>query len=112
MVREIAGTVVLMHSFTRMSYFELASTQSTLAQSSPSGELLAFRKGVVEALIVGRSLRDWSHEGMSMIQTDSQSARAVCHLRRPRCMKGLELRVLTTQDSTQTNGHVAQDQHA
>ena len=79
-----------------------ARTQKTRALSSAEAELYGIGSGAIEGLGAAQLLREWQYKTVPLLQTDSQSALAVCKRRGPGRMKHIELKMLAVQEWLKT----------
>ena len=63
---------------------------------------MALGSGAIEGLGAAQLLREWQYETVPLLQTDSQSALAVCKRRGPGRMKHIELKMLAVQEWLKT----------
>ena len=70
--------------------------------SSAEAELYGIGSGAIEGLGASQLLREWQYETVPLLQTDSQSALAVCKRRAPGRMKHIELKMLAVQEWLKT----------
>ena len=70
--------------------------------SSAEAELYGIGSGAIEGLGAAQLLREWQYETVPLLQTDSQSALAVCRRRGPGRMKHIELKMLAVQEWLKT----------
>ena len=90
-----SGGAVLFHGCAVLTW---ARTQKTRALSSAEAELYGIGSGAIEGLGASQLLREWQYETVPLLQTDSQSALAVCKRRGPGRMKHIELKMLAVQE--------------
>ena len=94
-----SGGAVLFHGCAVLTW---ARTQKTRALSSAEAELYGIGSGAIEGLGASQLLREWQYETVPLLQTDSQSALAVCKRRGPGRMKHIELKMLAVQEWLKT----------
>ena len=94
-----SGGAVLFHGCAVLTW---ARTQKTRALSSEEAELFGIGSGVIEGLGAAQLLREWQYKTVPPLQTDSQSALAVCKRRGPGRMKHIELKMLAVQEWLKT----------
>ena len=70
-----SGGAVLFHGCAVLTW---ARTQKTRALSSAEAELYGIGSGAIEGLGAAQLLREWQYKTVPLLQTDSQSALAVC----------------------------------
>ena len=79
-----SGGAVLFHGCAVLTW---ARAQKTRALSSAEAELYGIGSGAIEGLGAAQLLREWQYKTVPLLQTDSQSALAVCKRRGPGRMK-------------------------
>ena len=89
-------------SFTDVQCSRGQRTQKTRALSSAEAELYGIGSGAIEGLGAAQLLRERQYETVPLLQTDSQSALAVCKRRGPGRMKHIELKMLAVQEWLKT----------
>lgn len=94
-----SGGAVLFHGCAVLTW---ARTQKTRALSSAEAELYGIGSGAIEGLGAAQLLQEWQYKTVPLLQTDSQSALAVCKRRGPGRMKHIELKMLTVQEWLKT----------
>ena len=94
-----SGGAVLFHGCAVLTW---TRTQKTRALSSAEAELYGIGSGAIEGLGAVQLLREWQYKTVPLLQTDSQSALAVCKRRGPGRMKHIELNMLAVQEWLKT----------
>ena len=89
-----SGGAVLFHGCAVLTW---ARTQKTRALSSAEAELYDIGSGAIEGLGAVQLLREGQYKTVPLLQTDSQSALAICKRRGPGRMKHIELKMLAVQ---------------